>query len=50
MFMPQVFNLALDVAGILRKVKILLSLSIYFSLSGFNIRTPDTEIDLQNVR
>lgn len=50
MFMPQVFNLALDVAGILRKVKILSSLSICFSLSGFNIRTPDTEIDLQNVR
>lgn len=47
--MPQVFNLALEVAGILRKEKIILSLSICLSLSGFNIRTSDVEFDLQNV-
>lgn len=50
MFMPQVFNLALEVARILVKEKILSSLSICLSLCGFNIHTSGIDSDLQNVR
>lgn len=50
MLMSQVFNLDLDVEGILRKEETLLSLRICLSLSGFNIHALDAGFDLQNGR
>lgn len=50
MFMPQVFNLALYVAGVLRKETILLSLCICFPVSDLNICALDIGFDLQNGR
>lgn len=50
MFVPQVFNLALYVTGVLRKEKILLSLCICLLVSDFNICALDIGFDLQNGR